>query len=442
MVTTSVAASSVLIESHLVGTWKIMDLDSAGYSGEEAKSLDMVCLKFGDDNSYLRFTQYKDGSFDPKLGKFAISGDSIKVHWLNPSLGEDYVCTAALLGDTLTLKRIDQRWPSVRLERIADSLILSAEELFPVTTVPTILIEQFKEFPFGEESIDLVNMFYRLVLNDSAAREEDEGFVKTIVDDLDGDSTEEVVILVGWNFQDTRLAVFKLSNLEWKLMSLVAVNSHYHDPDFGICGKAGKSKVFFTNQLVDRGSGILRELIQFYTLINGEVLNCLNIVKEAHIYGWGLYLNQEVTSHFGLSSDDSSSINVTYTYNFFPGSVMESDRIFNAHEDIPFVKGEEAITYEWNAALRTFKPLFSGDVSKLNDPKLFCFGSFGEDSLFLDAYRNEVQEQLDHGNDTAKTLLREFIERVHKYGTAPDQSGPVEKTNTVGGTDFYAPKKK
>ena len=260
--------------------------------------------------------------------------------------------------------------------------------------------------------------------------------------DLDGDQKNEMLCLLGWDVYRPWLCVFKQVDGAWYLVYKEEINTFYSSPTIYIANNYSYEKTFYLRRVYDHGSGVLIDGYSFYKLDNYHVYKCLDIINDAHIDGWGLYLNQSVKSHFEFSGDSNDDLSVNYSYNFFPGSIYKSDFSWDAHEDLPLINGEDNVDYIYDNKEHKYKmdiPRYKNQSTDLTAEKIKCFGDFGDDSLFVKAFRRQIDTTLKIGTPLQKKLLRRYLSLASKNKTVRTEI-LEDKTNT-GNTTFYGPKK-
>ena len=256
---------------------------------------------------------------------------------------------------------------------------------------------------------------------------------------LDGAATDELICFMGTDETSPYLTVFKKISGSWYLLYLEEIDTFYDIPAVSIAGNFSKNKIFYFDHVDEHGSGIYVASYSFYKLVNNRVYKCLSLLDDAHIYGWGLFMNQAVKTRFKFSGDNDD-INVFYSYNFFPGAVKDGDCPWCSNEDIPLVSGDDNIFYEWDATLKKYKlskPVDDGS-DNLTAQKIACFGDFGNDKLFVKAFRKAIDEKLKEGTPEQKKLLKQYLALVAKNGKAITEE--LEEKGNTGHTKYYGPK--
>jgi hypothetical protein len=261
--------------------------------------------------------------------------------------------------------------------------------------------------------------------------------------DLDGDGNDEMIAFLGWDVDSPSLCVFKQEDGDWYLIYMEQIDTFYSAPTLYVANNFSKNKTFYFRHVYNHGSGIYEDGYSFYKLIDNKVHKCLELVNEAHIYGWGLYMNQEVKMNFELSGDDSDGVGVDYNYNFFPGAVKDGDCSWCANTDISLIKGDNSVDYKWNNKKLIYEldiPSYQNQVDDLTAEKIACFGAFGNDTLFVHAFKGQINEVLKTGRPEQKKLLKKYLAMVKQDGKAITEE--IEETTEAGGTKFYGVKKK
>ncbi|TWI95958.1 hypothetical protein JN11_04233 [Mucilaginibacter frigoritolerans] len=297
--------------------------------------------------------------------------------------------------------------------------------------IPDSWIKKATQFTYKKPDTTLLSEFAKFIkpdtLNNPHAMhvDPDYGFVFNIVRaDLDGDGNDELLCLQGWDVSSPSLCVFKQVNNNWYLIYMEEIDTFYNSPTLYIANNYSRNKTFYLRRVYDHGSGIYIDGYSFYKLTNNHVYKCLDIINDAHIYGWGLYLNQSVKSTFEFDGDSDDDLSVDYTYNFFPGSIYKSDCPWCAHEDLPLINGEENMDYVYNNKEHKYKldiPKYENKADDLTAEKIACFADFGNDSLFVKAFRRHIDTTLKIGTPLQKKILRKYLSLVDKNKTVITQ---------------------
>ncbi len=315
--------------------------------------------------------------------------------------------------------------------------------------VPKEWIDKLRKYDYKEKNnVLLLNQFERFIKPDSLVGlkeypHENGGILNPIFVNLDNDPNEELIGLFGWSENYPTLAVFKFIDNSWYLLYLEPFYMFYNEPELQVVNNFSANKTFYIGWLYDRGSGIYRDAYHFYKLIDNKVYPCLDLINSAHIFGWGLYLNQTIKMNFKFNCATIDELWVSYDYNFFPGAVEENDVPWDGHEDLSFVKGSKGISYQWNDTTHTYQPQFyNNNDDELNKEKISCFGAFDNDTLFVSAFDYEIKQTLEKGTTEQKKLLEKYLKIVKTERKTVAPTGELEEKGQAGRLKFYGIKKK
>jgi hypothetical protein len=313
--------------------------------------------------------------------------------------------------------------------------------------VPTEWINKLRNYNYKQNNLTLLTEFEGFIKPDSLAgskelSHEDGGILNPMFVNLDNDLNDELIGLFGWSEEEPTLAVFKMIGQDWYLLYLESFYMFYNSPELQVANTFSANKTFYIRWLYERGSGIYADGYHFYKLINNKVYPCLQLINDAHILGWGLYLNQEIKMSFKFNCSNDDELWVTYNFNFFPGVVSESDSPWDSHQEISFVKGENGLSYRWDTTTFTYQPQFyTYDRENLSELKISCFGAFGNDTLFVRAFDYEINQTLETGTAEQKKLLQKYLDIVKAKGHAVSPTGEMEEKGQVGKLKFFGTKK-
>lgn len=310
--------------------------------------------------------------------------------------------------------------------------------------IPTEFVESIIQSDTLENKHALIKSCYeafRIISTDEEPEQDHFILLKHRVVDLDSDSISEVLVLFGWFEGSTNLCILKQIDVTWYLIFVTPVWVHNEESEFFTADNTVPNKVFYIRMMYDRGSGIKREGYEFFKLVDGEVRKCCDILTEARIYGWGLYLNQDMEATFALSEKNEDKIRVQYTYKFLAGPVYDSDMSWDSHEEILFVEGKDSIDFVWDYLSYSYQPIFSQKTPGLNELKLASVCTLGDDTLFVKAFSQEIQQRLQNGTDEEKKLLQDYLDLVKANGEALTPHGKMEKKGQIDNTGFWGPNK-
>jgi len=229
------------------------------------------------------------------------------------------------------------------------------------------------------------------------------GVVSLLEVNLDASPALEVVALLGRRESDLELAVFRETPEGWVLAGREQVQTWYYPPELGILATQPHA-TFFVRQLEERGTGIFKESLQLYKLLNGQLTPVLRLPLEARIYGWGLKLNQHLVTHLqGLSGPDDR-LRVRYLYRFFAGPAL-GELSWSSHQESRCLEGDESVDYLWNASKKRYEPDFYPE-HPLSPLKLQSLETFGDSVLFAKAFQKELRERLKTASSQDQACLK------------------------------------
>lgn len=321
---------------------------------------------------------------------------------------------------------------------VALTLCAAAQER---QSVPSALIKRIIHFSFSDNRDSLVLDVLHFLNSPAQLDESSDPVFTPIIANLDEDTNPEILFLVGLQEYNTRLVLLKELGGQWYLLFHTDVNVWYSPPELLVANNASVNKLFYTRQLYERGSGVFREGYEFYKLINGKVYKCLELLNETRVNGWALLLNQDVRSKFTIPSSNSDVVLVKFYYTFFPGPIYDSDPDFIGHADTPILRDDDSMEFMWDSLSSSYKPHFYASPGSLTKEKLQCFAEFGNDSLFLNAFKSDIEVALKEGTAEQKNTIRDYLKAVEARGYHSHISTDLEEKATQGGIKLYGPKK-
>ncbi|MGZ3835912.1 MAG: hypothetical protein ACXVB0_20525, partial [Mucilaginibacter sp.] len=233
--------------------------------------------------------------------------------------------------------------------------------------------------------------------------------------DLDSDGDDEVICLLGWDIYFPALCVFKQEDGDWFLIYQEQIETSYSSPTLYVANNFSKNKTFYFRYVDSHGTGVYEDRCSFYKMINNRVYKCLDLLNEAEGVGYQAKMNEEVKASFEFSGDDSDRVWVKYKYDFFPGSFDNNSCDWCANEDVPLIAGEAGVNYKWDKKSLTYKldllP-YQNQVYDLTPQKIACFGTFVEDTLFVKAFKGQIDEKLKTGTPLQKKILKKYLALV------------------------------
>ena len=287
--------------------------------------------------------------------------------------------------------------------------------------VPNEWIEKIRRFDYSRNTKGLLHEFENFIKPDTLINQgghhvdPDYGrVIDPIFVNLDGEPGEELICLLAWDIGSPYLGVFKQIKGQWYLLYLEDISMFNEGTELSVANNFSKNKVFYCRHLYGRGTCTYSDGYNFYKLINNKVYRCLTLVNEASTCGWSPYLNQDIKLNFKFSGDDSDGLSVNYVYNFFY-TPKDQSIASEPSDDVSLIKGGGNVWYAWDAKTLTYKldiPSYNKEIEDLTVEKIACFGDFKNDSLFVDAFRGQIDEVLKTGTNQQKRLLKEICLKV------------------------------
>ncbi len=269
------------------------------------------------------------------------------------------------------------------------------------------------------------------------------GTFNPIFVNLDEEPGEELICLCSYIPEtDMVMAVFKKTGTDWYLIYTEHFNTFYNQPDLYIANNNARNKTFYHRSMSVRGSGIYSDSYIFYKLIKNKVYRCLELVNEAHISGWGLYLNQSAETKFRFNSIGYDGLDVTFDYEFYTCGIY-SDSATEHMEDeynTTLVKEKTEVYYKWNDTSYTYEPENNQDSSALTPLKIASISTLGDDSLFIQAFGYELHHILTDSPLVKKNIVRQYLAIADTQNHVTNPNGALEEKADIGGMKFYGPK--
>ncbi|MFC0519001.1 hypothetical protein ACFFGT_32605 [Mucilaginibacter angelicae] len=286
--------------------------------------------------------------------------------------------------------------------------------------VPSYWIEKIRRFDYSRNTKGLLHEFESFIKPDTLINQgghhidPDYGRVlNPLFVNLDGEPGEELICLLAWDIGSPYLGVFKQIEGQWYLLYFEDIWMFNEGTELSVANNFSKNKVFYCRHLYGRGTCTYADGYCFYKLIHNKVYRCLELVNEANTCGWSPFLNQNVKMNFKFSADNSDGLLVNYVYDFFYTPNYQS--AVPEPSDISLIKGDASAWYSWDAKTLTYKlniPSYKKETEDLTAKKIACFGDFKNDSLFVDAFRGQIDQVLKTGTSRQKKILKEICNKL------------------------------
>ncbi len=248
--------------------------------------------------------------------------------------------------------------------------------------------------------------------------------------DLDEDPETELLLLLGGVWNSSHFAVIDRQQGQWVLLYLAPAEHNYETLSIQVFSLPEASPLFGHKLLETRGTGIFKEVWLGYRLLEGRVYPCLRVPTRAHIYGWGLNLNQVCLSQFGVEDPAGEFVEVICHYHFFPGSWLEGNLPWEGNDTKVLAKGSAHYLMTWDSVSYQYAPSFNSN-DDFNETSLLATEEFGSDSLFIAGFANQIAGGLESGDREQRRLVRAYLDR------AAEGAEGVQLLGETSGMKFY-----
>lgn len=247
---------------------------------------------------------------------------------------------------------------------------------------------------------------------------------------LDKDPEPELLLLLGGVWNSSHFGVIDRQQGQWVLLYLAPAEHNYETLSIQVFSLPETSPLFGHKLLETWGSGVFKEVWLGYRLLEGRVYPCLRVPTRAHIYGWGLNLNQVCLSQFGVEDPAGEFVEVICHYHFFPGAWLEGNLPWEGNEHKVLAKGSAHYLMMWDSLSYQYAPAFNSN-DEFNETSLLATEEFGSDSLFLAGFAKQITEGLESGDREQRRLVRAYLDR------AAEGAEGVQLLGETSGMKFY-----
>ncbi len=151
------------------------------------------------------------------------------------------------------------------------------------------------------------------------------------------------------------------------------------------------SGLFYVRTLHERGAGVWLFTWRFFKLVDGRVVDALEIVQDSNLQmeASALYQHAEATVR-----PSPGGFSVTYAYRFSPSQQLlidlglRKEYAFHARE-VPLITGKESVVYAWDPARNRVSARYAR--GGLDDAKVRCLMELGEEDHVAAAFHRELQ---------------------------------------------------
>ena len=286
-------------------------------------------------------------------------------------------------------------------------------------------IKELKDFDFNRTPNSLV-LDFEQETSIKLKKFTHTAFLNFLFVNLDSDENNEILLYIGGEntYIETEFCVLKQIDKQWYIIYHNHVWLHNDYPVLNVFADYSPNKIFYITKHHDYGTGIYLKKKHFFKIIDNSVHEVLEVVEQGHIaYGWGYFMCQNVESTINLSSSEST-IHVYFSYEFYVSNDYK--------EHVSLIKEEGRVAYKWQANKKKFNVVPYAGGLPLNEDKIKCFGDFGNDTLFQQAFKNELSIIAEKGDEDQKARVKAFLEKVKTKGNAKSfELKPTKKGDKI-----------
>ncbi len=241
---------------------------------------------------------------------------------------------------------------------------------------------------------------------------------KPLFIDLDGDFLSEIILEIG-DLEDKYILVLQQQKGVWRCIFIKEIWQKYEDKPLYVVNNYNPNKLFYFATMEASGTELYSEVLYFYKLIDGAVVECLRVVQESHISGWGGYWDQSYENTFALFDwPDRDGIEVAYRYHLTPNPMAVP---FSINEEANELSQEGHLHYNWNAAAKKYLPDWKAletNYHPFTAQKMAALDLLGgNDSLIYLAFQTELRAMMDTTTGEKQHFLQAYKHFVKKeYG--------------------------
>ncbi len=281
--------------------------------------------------------------------------------------------------------------------------------------IPTEWIEKIRYYNTKQNKEALLTDFERFIKPLTLYKTEykpivGQELINPLFANLDSEPGDELICLLGWDFENPSVAVFKKIGENWFLLYMQHYRMKYQMPDIAVADNGSKNKIFYFRVTLISGSPTNCDAYCFYKLINNKVHPCLELVHGVDGYFGHIFVNRKMEMEFSFDNKTDKII-ANYSYSFYSPSEDYNDLGILCN-NITLAERSEEILYVWDSKRFTYKPVYHKGPYHLNDKKIACFPLFGDSRCFVNAYHDEIIRLLKTGTGNEKKCLQKFLALV------------------------------
>ncbi len=278
-----------------------------------------------------------------------------------------------------TLGRVDADWLARALRRDADAASLVAE---------FARAHPSKALPRG-------------------AVVDEDAYLRLVTANLDGDPEAEHLLMIGPTPAQTELYVLDRRGRGWTIAFEEYFDLFNEEPRLHVL----RDGLFYLRTLHERGSGLWLFTWRFLKMVDGEVLEALEIVQESNLQldASDLYQHADATVR-----QSRGGFSVTYRYGFSPSQQLLTSLGLRKEDapdapEVPLLAGKESVDYAWDPVRKKLSAHFAGG---LDEAKVRCLMELGEEAHVAAAFRRELQALVTRGNKEQRAVAAHLLGKV------------------------------
>ena len=221
---------------------------------------------------------------------------------------------------------------------------------------------------------------------------------------LDEDPEPEHLLMIGPDPAHTELYVLDQRDQGWAMVFDEHFDLFNEKPRLHVL----RNGVFYLKTLHERGSGAWLFTWRFFKLVDGRVLDALEIVQESSLQmeASDLYQHAEATVR-----QSPSGFSVTYEYAFSPSQRLLIDlglrKDSTDAREVKLIAGKGSVDYAWDPARKRLAARYV--AGGLDEAKVRSLAELGEEEHVAAAFRRELEELASKGNAEQRKVAAHLL---------------------------------
>lgn len=226
---------------------------------------------------------------------------------------------------------------------------------------------------------------------------------------IDEDINPEMLIIVGTGFQNNIMLIIKQIGSKWNLIYALPIYSKYNDTEIHLVSGISPNRLFYFEETLGSGTGYFNSEYHFFRLLNGKIYNCLNLTGRYHS-GFGSLFDTDIDFSNIIYFDNNLA--VSYNYDFTINEYYSGRQLKSSFKQ-SLVKGYETFLFNWDSD-KKFYLLNTTDDSENSSDKFKLFQDPENDTLFCEAFKEEIGEIKKNGSKLEKKLLKSLLKEINE----------------------------